>query len=169
MAKEETKAKIVLERTYNVPLRKEFLKVPKYKRSKKAVAALTQFLARHMKTDIKNVRIGRFLNMSVWAHGIRNPPHHVKVLVTKDEKGMVYAEIPGKLVEAKEDKPSKKPAKKDAKEAKTADKSDEKEDISKDDLEESDEEATEEIAPEEPKAEPKKPKVAKKKPAPKAE
>jgi large subunit ribosomal protein L31e len=161
MAKEESKAKIVLERTYNVPLRKEFLKVPKYKRSKKAVTALTQFLAKHMKTDIKNVRIGNYLNNSIWAHGIKNPPHHVKVLVTKDDKGMVYAELPGKLAEAKEEKSGKKPAKLDAKKA---DKTPAKEDISEEPLE-SDEEAAKETASEEPK----KPKVVKKKPAPKAE
>ena len=52
MAEEKT-----LERTYNVPLRKEFLKVPKYKRAKKAVKALKQFLAKHMKSD--NVKIGK--------------------------------------------------------------------------------------------------------------
>ena len=46
----------ILERTYNVPLRKEFLKVPKYKRAKKAVTALKQFLVKHMKSD--NIKIG---------------------------------------------------------------------------------------------------------------
>ena len=40
---------VVLERTYNVPLRREWLKAPKYKRSKKAIAALKQFVAKHMK------------------------------------------------------------------------------------------------------------------------
>jgi large subunit ribosomal protein L31e len=176
MAKEESKAKIVLERTYNVPLRKEFIKVPKYKRSKKAVMALTQFIAKHMKTDIKNVRIGNFLNNSIWAHGIKNPPHHVKVLLTKDEKGMVYAEFSGKLVKAKEDKPAKKPGKSDIKEAKAAkiEEVKEQEDTSEEFLEESEDVESEENASEEPeseetsketKAEPKgkKPKAVKKK------
>ena len=37
MAKEKIKEpKVVLERTYNVPLRKEWLKAPKWKRAKKA-------------------------------------------------------------------------------------------------------------------------------------
>ena len=48
MAAAEKKPEIVLERTYNVPLRKEWLKVPKYKRAKKAVTALRQFLVKHM-------------------------------------------------------------------------------------------------------------------------
>ena len=56
-AKKEEK-KIVLERLYNVPLRKEFLKVPKYKRSKKAVTALKQFLSKHMKSD--KVKVGKY-------------------------------------------------------------------------------------------------------------
>ena len=40
-AKKETK---IIERTYNVPLRKEYRKVPRWKRTKKAVKALKEFL-----------------------------------------------------------------------------------------------------------------------------
>ena len=56
MAKKKEEPKIVLERVYNVPLRKEFLKAPRYKRAKKAVTALKQFLVRHMKSD--KIKIG---------------------------------------------------------------------------------------------------------------
>ena len=45
MAKKEEKK---IERTYNVPLRREWLKSPKYKRSKKAITGLRIFLIRHM-------------------------------------------------------------------------------------------------------------------------
>ncbi|MBI3033884.1 50S ribosomal protein L31e [Candidatus Woesearchaeota archaeon] len=82
-----------LERTYNVPLRKEFLKAPRYKRAKKAVTALRQFLARHMKAD--KIIIGSFLNRKIWERGIKKPPHHVKVTAVKDEKGIVTAELLG--------------------------------------------------------------------------
>ncbi len=90
----------MLERTYNVPLRKEFQKAPKYKRAKKAGAALKEFLAKHMKSE--NIKIGRSLNMKVWEKGIKNPPHHVQVEVKKFEDGKVTAELAG------EKKPSPK-------------------------------------------------------------
>lgn len=97
MAK-ETIPKTVLERTYNVPLRREFQKVPGWRRTKKAVTALRQFLSKHMKSD--NVKLGKELNEKLWQHGIKNPPHHVKVSVTKDDQGEVRAELFG--VEKKE-------------------------------------------------------------------
>ena len=96
MAEENT-----LERTYNVPLRKEFLKVPKYKRAKKAVKALKEFLVKHMKSD--NVKIGKYLNDEIWKHGIKNPPHHVKVNAVKDKDDLVTAELVGAPVEKKEE------------------------------------------------------------------
>ena len=93
---------MALERTYNIPLRREWLKVPKYKRAKKAVAAIRKFLKRHMKAKSeKDVKVGKYLNLQVWEHGIRNPPHHVKVNVVKDDKGVVTAELVGAPVEKK--------------------------------------------------------------------
>lgn len=74
----------MMERTYTVPLRKEFQKAPKYKRAKKAVKALREFVQKHMKT--KDVLIGPKVNLKIWNKGIKNPPHHVKVTAIKDEK-----------------------------------------------------------------------------------
>lgn len=100
----------MIERTYNVPLRREWLKVPKYKRAKKAIFALKRFLTRHMKSQ--DVLIGKRLNEFVWQNGIRAPPHHVKVNVVKEDDGKVYAELFGfkyeKAVEIKEEKGKKK-------------------------------------------------------------
>ncbi len=96
MAKKEEN-KIVLERTYNVPLRRDFLKAPKYKRAKKAVSALKAFLVKHMKSD--DVRIGKYANLKIWENGIRNPPHHIQVIAKKDEKGVVKADLVGAPVE----------------------------------------------------------------------
>ena len=84
---------MVVERTYNIPLRREFLKAPKYRRAKKAISAVRSFLVKHMKSD--DVLLGPKLNMTIWANGIRNPPHHVKVTVIKDDKGAVRAELFG--------------------------------------------------------------------------
>lgn len=89
--KKSKETKVVLERTYNVPLRKEYMKTAKWKRTKKAVSALRSFLQKHMKSD--DVKIGKYLNLEMWKHGIKNPPHHIKVLAKKDEKGVVTAEL----------------------------------------------------------------------------
>ena len=108
--KKEKKAEVKLERVYNVPLRKEWMKTPLYKRSKKAVSALKRFLSKHMKTDIKDIKIGPYLNEKIWERGIRFPPHHVKVDVKKDSDGRVTAELSGAPVkeEKKEEKKGKK-------------------------------------------------------------
>ena len=86
-----------LERTYNVPLRKEYMKAPRWNRTKKAVTALRQFLVKHMKSE--NVLLSKELNEEMWKHGIKNPPHHVKVKATKDDKGVVKAELLAELSE----------------------------------------------------------------------
>lgn len=81
-----------LKRTYIIPLRKQFKKVPEYKRTKRAVSTVRAFLARHMKGEVK---LGRHLNLFLWKQGIRNPPHHVKVDAIKDEKNVVKVELAG--------------------------------------------------------------------------
>jgi len=104
MAKTETKN---LERTYHIPLRKEYLKVPKWKRAKKAVTAAKQYLQKHMKSE--EIKLGKHLNEKIWKHGIKNPPHHIKITALKDEKGIVRAELFGYKIEEekKEEKKSK--------------------------------------------------------------
>ena len=59
MAKKEEKPKTVLERVYIVPLRKEFQKVASWRRTEKAVKALREFIAKHMKSE--NVIIGKLI------------------------------------------------------------------------------------------------------------
>src|SRR3989338_4841187 len=93
-----------VERTYNVPLRVEWLKAPKYRRAKKALIGLRQFIAKHMKSD--EVLIGQYANEAIWKNGIQCPPHHLKVSVLKQADGKVYVELFGKpiVTEKKEDK-----------------------------------------------------------------
>lgn len=99
MAKKPQISTPELERIYNIPLRKEYMKVPRWKRTKKATSALRQFLQKHMKSE--NVKLGKEINEELWKHGIKNPPHHVKVTVTKDKDGVVRAELFGKKEAAK--------------------------------------------------------------------
>ncbi len=90
MAKKEESKKI-LERVYNVPLRREYLKVANWRRTHKAVKALREFIAKHMKSE--DVIIGKYANQFLWKNGIRNPPHHIKVNAVKDENGRVVIEL----------------------------------------------------------------------------
>lgn len=117
--KKEPETKIVMERAYNVPLRKGFQKAPKYRRAKKAINTLRGFLIKNMKSD--NVKIGKYLNLELWKNGIKNPPHHVKVKVTKDSEGLVKAELVGAPAE-KAPAVKKKPEKKEEKEEKKKEK-----------------------------------------------
>ena len=79
------------ERFYTIPLAKEYMKAPKWKRSKKAVKALREFLSKHMKEDKDYVFISQDLNELIWENGIKNPPRKVRVRVTKSVDGIVRA------------------------------------------------------------------------------
>jgi ribosomal protein L31E len=97
MAKKKAPEK-KLERVYNIPLRREWIKTAKYRRAKKAVAGVRNFLAKHMKVEVSDVKVGPKLNHELWKHGIKNPPHHVKVTAVKEaeeEKDIVKAELEG--------------------------------------------------------------------------
>ncbi len=83
MAKKEEASKTVLERVYNIPLRRETLKVPPFRKANKAVKTVQQFISKHMKSE--NVVIGKYLNLKIWKHGAKNPPHHVKVNAAKEK------------------------------------------------------------------------------------
>jgi len=82
-----------MERTYTIPLRKEFQKAPSYKRAKKAIKAIREFMQRHMKSE--NILIGPKLNLKIWENGIKNPPKSVKVNAVKDKEETVRVELFG--------------------------------------------------------------------------
>ncbi len=81
-----------VERTLTINVRNAVIKVPKYRRAKKAVTAVREFLEQHMKSD--NVKLGKYLNLKLWEHGIKNPAMRVTVVAKKDDKGVVTAELP---------------------------------------------------------------------------
>ncbi len=76
------------EKIYTVPLRREFLKVAKYNRSKKAMKALKEFLLKHLKEEVK---IGKYLNEEV-SKRRKNPPGKIKIRID-GEKGKYKAEL----------------------------------------------------------------------------
>ena len=81
-----------LERNYIIPLKKELLKVPTYRRAKKAISTIRRFLTRHMKVD--DVRIGDYLNREIHSRGRKHPPSKVGVKAIKiEEKDNVYVRV----------------------------------------------------------------------------
>ena len=127
MAKKEEAPKIVLERVYVIPLRRETLKVPPFKKANKAVKTIQKFISKHMKSE--NVAVGRYLNLFVWKHGAKNPPHKVKVNAAKDDKGRVVVELvgaPKEMPKAEEKKKAGKKEEKVVKEAEFEEKAEEK-------------------------------------------
>jgi len=96
MAEKKQEPKIELEREYIVPLRKGWLKVPKYKRTNKAVKTLKQFIARHMKVydnDLRNIKVDIVLNNEIRFRGIKKPPAKIKVRARKTDDGIVRVEL----------------------------------------------------------------------------
>ena len=88
------------EKIYTVPLRREFLKVARYNRSKKAMKALKEFLKKHLKEDVK---VGRYLNERI-GKSRKSPPGKIKIRV-EGEKGKYKAElVNAPREEAKEEK-----------------------------------------------------------------
>jgi len=84
-----------IEREYVIPLRKDWMKVPRYRRTPRAIKFIKTFLAKHMKVedrDIGKIKLDKYLNQELWFRGIQNPPHKIKVKVVK-ENGIVTAEL----------------------------------------------------------------------------
>jgi large subunit ribosomal protein L31e len=97
MAKQKKpEQKTTLEREYIVPLRKECMKVPNYKRAGRAVKAIKKFLTKHMKIydrDLDKIKIDRYLNEEIWFRGAKKPPAKIKVKAIKYDNGEVKVEL----------------------------------------------------------------------------
>ncbi len=77
----------LLEREYTIPLRRVWVKAAEYERGRKAIIAIKQFIAKHMKVvdrDISKVKLDVYLNNEIWFRGRRHPPSKVKVRARKE-------------------------------------------------------------------------------------
>ena len=82
----------MVERIYNIPLRREWLKSPKWKRSKKAISAIESYLLKH--TKVPEIKLSRWINEAVWEKGSKNPPAKITLKVNIDkEKKIARAEL----------------------------------------------------------------------------
>ena len=94
--KVEEESKIIEEREYIVPLRREWLKVPVYKRANKAVKALKEFIAQHMKVydrDLRKVKVDILVNNEIRFRGMKKPLSKIKVRAVKRENGIVDVKL----------------------------------------------------------------------------
>lgn len=88
--------KLVLEREYIVPLRREWLKVGMHKRANRAIKELKIFMARHMKIydrDLRKIKIDQILNNEIRFRGMRKPPAKIRVKAKKFDDETVRVEL----------------------------------------------------------------------------
>ena len=91
MGEEAFEEEIEEERYYVVPLAKKgFERSPRWRRTKKAMIVLREFITRHMKPE-GDVYISQELNERIWERGIKHPPRKVRIRVTKSTDGIVRA------------------------------------------------------------------------------
>ncbi len=84
----------LLERVYTVPLRSKVKQVPRPKRSKRAIQAIREHVARHMKADEDDVWIDNPVNEALWAQGRSSPPARLRVRAIQFEDGVVEVSLP---------------------------------------------------------------------------
>ena len=139
--KKKKEPKMILEREYIVPLRREWLKVGKHKRANRAIKELKIFMARHMKIydrDLRKIKIDNLLNNEIRFRGMKKPPAKIRVRAKKFDDDIVRVElidIPEhiKFAKLREEKTKKEVEKKV--EAKEEKKLEEKEEPKKEDKE----------------------------------
>ena len=79
------------ERIYTINLRKRLLKIPRWKKSKKAVDIVKDFLKKHMKSD--DIRIGKNMTEKIWEGGNQKPPNKIKIKAIKNDDNIIKAEL----------------------------------------------------------------------------
>jgi len=90
-----------MERIYTIPLRREWLKEPRSKRSNRALREIEIFLRKHTKSN--KIKISRGLNEMIFSRGFKKPPGKIKVEVKGDFETL-QAKLPGEVIEKKEEK-----------------------------------------------------------------
>ena len=74
------------EKEYTIPLRREWQKVARYKRTSRGIKTIKQYIARHMRVpdrDPKKIKLDIYLNNEIWARGAKKPPSKIRVKAIK--------------------------------------------------------------------------------------
>ncbi len=85
-------AKVEEEHIYTIPLRAT-KRVPRWRRSKRAITEIRAYLAQHLSAEPDMVKLDRSINEHIWRRGSSNPPSRILVRAMKFEDGVVEAEI----------------------------------------------------------------------------
>ena len=123
-------SKVELEREYVIPLRRKVQKAQRYRRAKKAIRVIREFLVKHMRVeerDLRKIKIDEYLNKEIWFRGIKKPPARIKVIAKKYSDGTVYVELADIPVKVKFDMEKAKKREERAKKVKVHKKHEEKE------------------------------------------
>ena len=88
-----------LEREYIIPLRREWIRVPRYERTGRAIKAIKRFIAKHMKIadrDVDKVKLDVYFNNDLWFKGRASPPARIKVKASREGEvvHVTHAESP---------------------------------------------------------------------------
>ncbi len=88
-----------IEREYIIPLRRKWMHVACYRRTGKAIKAIKEFIAHHMKVPDRNlnkVKLDVYFNNDFWFRGMKHPPAKIKVKAVKegDIVKVGFVEIP---------------------------------------------------------------------------
>ena len=93
-----------IDRIYIIPLRTNYSKEPRSKRSNRALRKIKEFVRKHAKT--KEMKISRGLNELIFSRGFKKPPGKIKVEVKGNLSG-VLIKLPGEIIVKKEEKQKK--------------------------------------------------------------
>jgi large subunit ribosomal protein L31e len=78
------------EQIYIIPLR-DVQHTPRWERGKRAMKAIRDFLAQHMKSE--EIKLDQSINEAIWERGSHKPPSRIRVRAMKFEDGQVQAEL----------------------------------------------------------------------------
>ncbi len=90
-----------VERVYTIPLRTEWVREPRSKRSNRAIRTVREFVKRH--TKAKDIKISKGVNELIFSRGFQKPPGKIKVEVSGDREG-VQVKLPGEVMLEKKEK-----------------------------------------------------------------
>lgn len=96
MAEKTKENKVVLERTYVIPIKRKLRHIQDYKKARKAVKIVLEFIAKHMRVedrDVRKVKMDKLLNHELWFRGMKSPPNKIKVKTKKMSDGIVHVEL----------------------------------------------------------------------------
>ncbi|MCD5409396.1 MAG: 50S ribosomal protein L31e [Methanocellales archaeon] len=79
------------EQIHTIPL-KDTKKVPRWRRCKRAMKEIREYLIRHMKADPEKIRLDESINKKIWERGSKNPPSKIRIKAMKFEDGVVETE-----------------------------------------------------------------------------